>query len=209
MMLLDTKFQISDLHIIANSEKGLNGLESIPFYLIQLTIIYAIHNSLPNKSKLMDELITLRFKWDSIKYDSTTDYSLDEQRVEIFKLMHKLAFSLQLLQKNYLTDTEYQKLFKLEDRKLVQYSGVWHQVSAVWQFLHNNFREYLAAQLLSTMSISEITSFITYPDCNKTVKPEWVNTMSYLVALYHGDELLRWLAENAPNTLVKFEPDRI
>jgi len=82
-MLLDTKFQISDLHIIANSEKGLNGLESIPFYLIQLTIIYAIHNSLPNKSKLMDELITLRLKWDSIKYDSTTDYSLDEQRVEI------------------------------------------------------------------------------------------------------------------------------
>lgn len=190
-------------------ERGLTGLESVPFYLIQMATIYKAHNCLPNKSELMDQLITLRFKWDSIKYDYTTDYSLDEQRVEIFKLMHKLAFSLQLLQKNYLTDTEYQKLFKLEERKLVQYSGIWHQVSAVWQFLHNNFREYLAAKLLSTMPISEITSFITYPDNNNVLKPEWVNTLSFLVALYHGDELLHWLTENAPNALVKFEPDRI
>lgn len=190
-------------------EKGLTGLETNPFYLIQLTTIYAIHNSLPNKSELMDHLIAHRFKRDSIKYEYTTNYSLNEQRVEIFKLMYKLAFSLQLLQKNYLTDTEYQTLFKLEERKLVQYSGIWHQVSAVWQFLHNNFREYLAAKLLSTMPISEITSFITYPDYNKVLKPEWVNTLSFLVALYRGDGLLHWLTENAPNALVKFEPDRI
>jgi len=190
-------------------EKGLTRLESNPFYLIQLTTIYADHNSLPNKSELMNQLIAHRFKEDSLKYDCTTDYSLDEQRVKIFKLMQKLAFSLQLLQKNYLTDTEYQNLFILEDRKLVQYNGVWHQVSAVWQFLHNNFREYLAAQLLSTMRISEITSFITYPGYNNVLKPEWVNTLSFLVTMYHGDELLRWLAENAPNALVKFEPDRI
>ncbi|MFA6808757.1 MAG: metallophosphoesterase, partial [Eubacteriales bacterium] len=65
-------------------ERGLTGLESVPFYLIKMTIIYKVDNRLPNKSELMDQLITLRFKWDSSKYDYTIDNSLDEQRVEIF-----------------------------------------------------------------------------------------------------------------------------
>lgn len=190
-------------------DKGLADLQYIPFYLIHLISIYESQGRLPAKPDLMDELIAFSFKSDNKKYDHTAPVPLVDKKIELLKALSRIALSLQLLQRNYMTEDEYQELFSFNVRDLVRYSGVWKQVSGIWQFTHNNFREYLAAKCLLRMPLEELLNYITYSENKMVVKPEWINTLSFLIAIDPKNVLFDWLVKNSPNVLVKFEHDRI
>ena len=88
----------------------------------------------------------------------------------------------------------------------MQKSGLLIRNGEKWQFIHNNFREYLAAKELMQFEPKER---ISYFSDGKRVLPSWVNTLGYLCSLDEERELLPWLMENAPEALVKFERDRV
>lgn len=183
-------------------------LAHIPFYLNKLVDLYSKNKELPARNNLMKALIKRSFCIDINKYTKTYDIQMEEY--DLTQILIKLGFSVQCLGKNYLKKDEYQKLFNKKYRILLRYSGIWSKYNDQdWQFIHNNFGEYLAAEYLAEKSLSEIIFLITYSIDHTIIKPKWVNTLSYLTSLYKGSALLEWLTENAPQMLIKFEKNRI
>lgn len=184
-------------------QSGVTKLLESPFYLRGLADIYMRDSQLPRRAELMDRLIQLRFLKDDEKFPD----QLSEHQYQLFVLLRKLSFSMQLMHRRELSDgTEYQRLFSPEERTLMHESGLLERNGDKWQFAHNNFREYLAAKELSQYPFEKQLSFFQQ---NGTIYPHWVNTLGYLCGLEKTGGLLCWLTENAQNALVKFEKDRV
>ena len=187
----------------AASISGITGMLDNAFYLVKVCELFKCAECLPVKAELMDKLVELCFDTDDAKFVE----HLEDQYHSFMKLLSKVAFAMQLMQKNKLDDrTEYQVLFSGEDRNLIKHSGLLVKEGSSWRFLHNNFREFLAARYLSGMGKDDVTSYISNGD---GIKPSWVNTLGYLTGMDLSWDLIGWIGENAPNALVKFEPDRV
>lgn len=173
------------------------------FYLVKVCELFKTSGCLPAKSELMDRLVELCFDTDDAKFIA----HLEDQYQAFINLLCKVAFSMQLMQKTQFDDrTEYQVLFSKEDRDLIKHSGLLVKEGPCWRFLHNNFREFLTAKHLSGMEQDEVVLYIS---SESGIKPSWVNTLGYLTGMELSWDLINWAAENAPNALVKFEPDRV
>lgn len=147
------------------------------FYLARLVCRYQEHGQLPSKTEIMDYLITESFQLD----DQKSQGDLEERRRDLFVLLEKAAFSMQLMQISALDDVgEYQELFGLEDRKLLKYSGLLRKEGTRWRFSHNNFKEYLAAKFLSTLPREDA---IRYFSGGQNIKMSWVNTFGFFVSI--------------------------
>lgn len=183
--------------------RGVSDLIFNPFYLVRLSGIYAKENDLPPKNQLMDRLVTETFDVDDRKFSGT----LDERYLELFSSLEILAISMQLMHRQSFDDrAEYQTLVSSSERDLIKKSGLLKREGTSWKFLHNNFREYLAARYLSRLP-KDFVVHIFYDGSN--IKPYWVNTLGYLTGFDLGWSLIDWLMENGPSALVKFEPDRL
>lgn len=187
---------------------NLKDLAVNPFYLTALVDLYSENKKLPARIDLMDALIQSSFGFDKNKYKNTYDIMSDKNKLN--QILKILGFTLQCLGKNYLDENEFQDILNKDDRSLLEYSGIWSKNNDDdWQFIHNNFGEYLAAKYLADMPLSKIITLITYNVDHTIIKPSWVNTLSYLTSLYKGSELLDWLSKYAPEKLIKFEKDKI
>lgn len=174
-----------------------------PFYLARLVRLYQEHGQLPGKTEVMDYLITESFQLDDQKFQG----DLEERRRDLFVLLEKAAFSMQLMQTSALDDAgEYQELFGLEDRKLLKYSGLLRKEGTRWRFSHNNFKEYLAAKFLSTLPREDA---IRYFSDGQDIKMSWVNTFGFFVGIAQEWDVKAWTLEHVPSALVKFEPDHL
>jgi len=192
------------------ADKKLQYLIKLPFYLIEIANLYHKDGRLPKRTELMEYLIKSKFKIDVEKFRSA-NRKLPELEVSLMELLKKTGITLECLGRNYLSETEYQILHPdLDARELLKHSGIWSKNNKEeWQFVHNNFGEYLAAKWLAENTRDEIISCITYSFDKKTIKPSWANTLSFLADISKNDELLNWALENSPNLLMKFEKDRV
>ena len=174
-----------------------------PFYLNGITDIFLQDGALTNRVNIMDRMIQRCFLRDDERYPD----GLEDRQYELFSLMKKVSFAMQLMRANGLEDGGvYQRLFSLEERNLIRQSGLLSKSASIWRFTHNNFREYLAAQCLSKLPFDEAVSYFSVGDM---VKQSWLNTLGYLISLWQDDALINWLIKNAPGAVVKFESDRI
>lgn len=175
-----------------------------PFYLVRLAELYAREHNLPAKNDLMDTLIAETFDLDQLKFSC----GLEDHYVELFSILERLAFAMQLMHKQRFDDrNEFQELFSFEERELIKKSGLLKRARDGWLFLHNNFREYLAARFLSKLPHDIAVS--VFSDEIGNVKPSWVNTLGYLTGFDLEWNLFAWLIEKSPSALVKFESDRL
>lgn len=128
-----------------------------PFYLVAMADIYTTHGALNDRTVIMDQLIRMRFRKDDEKFLGGTE----DTEYQAFCLLEKLAFSMQLMRKQFLiSESEYQRLFCGEERGLLQKSGLLEREENQWQFTHNNFREYLTAKYLLRYPFSEYITFL-------------------------------------------------
>jgi|GEM_PF-1378833 len=182
---------------------GIYDLLTNAFYLTKISELYKKKWLLPKRAELMDKLIEACFETDDAKF--TND--LDNNYLEFMKLLEQVSFAMQLMQQSKINDrTEYQALFDKNERDLIMHSGMLVKDGDSWRFLHNNFREYLTAKYLSKIGQEEVISYIS---SGNGINPSWVNTLGYLTSMVLQWDLVSWVATNAPNVLVKFEPDRI
>ena len=187
----------------ALSEKVSSDFISNPFYLIRIAALFIKNKSLPPKSQLMDELVAESFEVDDTKFSG----ELGERYNELFTALEKIAFSMQLMQRRRFDDkTEYQNLFSLSERNLAKKSGLLTQEKDGWRFQHNNFQEYLTARYISHLPKETAIDLIFN---GSDVYPHWANTLAYLTGFNLKWDLIGWLTKNAPNVLVKAEPDRV
>jgi len=183
--------------------KGVWDLLYNPFYLIRLVAVYTKENNLPAKKQLMDKLIIETFELDDEKFLQ----ELGDKYHELFSSLEVLAIAMQLMHHQTFDDRdEYQTLIPLSERELIKKSGLLKREGTGWKFIHNNFREYLAARCLSHLPQEFVTSIC----CDgKIIKPYWVNTFGYLTGFDLEWSLIDWIMDNSPTALVKFEPDRL
>lgn len=175
-----------------------------PFYLEGLTRIFLDEKTLPSKKDVMEKMVERRFLNDDEKFSNIVD--LDEKKMEIFSCLEKIAFAMQLMHKKRFNSDEYQEIIPEVQRKLIKPSGLLSFSNGVWEFAHNNFREYLAAKHLAKMPVEEA---LKYCCVDNDVKPTWANTFGYILGLSDDADLKKWAVENACETLVKYNPDSI
>lgn len=188
--------------------KNLSEQIKVPFFLVKITDLFIEEGKLPKQNEIMKQLILSRFEKDKSKYINTKD--IDEQKKEIMALLKKLAFSMQCLRKNTILLDEYQELVDVKDRSLIKYCGIWKKSKEdKWEFEHNNFREYLAAEYINNFSLAKIKDLVTYKDNPSQIKESWVNVLSFLIMIYPEDTLANWIIDTNPSLAVKFEISRL
>ena len=187
---------------LARAKKVYDLLQN-PFYLSNLVQLFLKENDLPQKNELMEKLVQMSFDVDDLKQSG----NLNDNYKKLFSHLEAVAFAMQLMKKQNFDDhNEYQELFSGDAHELAKSSGLINRKEEKWSFTHNNFREYLAARYLSKISQEAALSIISD---GKGIKANWVNTLGYLTGLELKWDLFEWLSKNAPEALVKFEPDRL
>jgi len=188
--------------------KKLKQLYTIPFYLVRLMKRFEKDGSLPEMAKVMDILVDDRFNFDSSKYSLI---ELKEYSYRINENLRQLAFAMQLLQRNYLSNSEYQQLINKDDQDLLKCNGIWCKTTENnWQFEHNNFREYLAAKFMSNFELDSIINYIAYKEIDQyKVLPNCINTATFLISMKKEDDFRDWIIENAPQIIINSEPDKL
>lgn len=189
--------------INANS---LNDLILIPFYLNYICELLQRNIVISSKSQLMHQIVCFLFAHDLEKYVNTVQ--LDEHRERILWHLGKLAFAMQSMHQNSLTDRDYQLLMGVDPYSQSKYSGLFKKtINKTWEFEHNNFREYLAAQYLSRLALKDIKAVVCVD--GEYIKESWFNVLSYLVIMYEDDSILNWIIETNPEMVISFEKDRM
>lgn len=190
-------------------ENGLSDLLGVPFYFLELCELYKKSGILPKRNDLMKQLINRKFFQDLDKFRMTENEDLDEKREQLFLLLRKLAVSMHCMDCGSLEDRDYQRLVEdVKQRELLKYSGIWKKIQTRWQFVHNNFREYLAAEYMAELSMEQIVDMVTARHPEWGICESWHHVLSYLIPMY-GKELERWVLEQDFTVFLKFDQERL
>lgn len=188
----------------AAESSQVNRLLYNPFYLNGLAKIFLADKKLPSKNLVMENIIEQCFLRDDEKFSNN---DLNKIKFELFQCLERVAFAMQLLCKNQITDDEYQQIIPKDQRELIERSGLFSRSNDnTWQFSHNNFREYHAAKHLAKMPIDQA---LKYCCVGNEIKPSWSNAFGYFIEISDDVELRDWAVNNACETLVKYDPESI
>ena len=179
------------------------------FYLKEIIDIYSKEKILPTKENLMDYILNRRYEADKNKYRNTINLELYKNKME--NALKKVALTLEILGKNYLTEQEYMELVSQdENRELLRYNSVFgKKENGNYSFIHNNFGEYLAAKKISEYDLNDIKEIVTYENLKSRIKPSWVNTLSFVVNKFKDPELIDWIISCMPEFITYIEIDVI
>lgn len=189
-----------------------------PFFLIHFVEIFQETKEYPSSKKTVFEfLIRQRIEKDYEKF-ANAGINIQDYSYKINLKIRELAIVAECLGRNYLDNrTEVQRL--IEDHKqleIIKRTFLFNKsnVEDRWEFEHNNFQEFFAAQFLSTLTFEEIQKYISFsPDYIK-IKPPWLNTVSFLFSLIDTRDkkykkLTDWLVKIEPDVLIRFEKDKL
>lgn len=192
-----------------------------PFYLCALKQIFEINNymHLPHgKAKILEELFEIRLKQDQIKRGSLGE-KITSRSIELKKSIQKIAVSAELLGCNLIDSKDLQKIEQQHEiRELLKHSFLFNKLNneeGKWQFEHNNFQEFLAAQVLARQSLKTIKRYVSYEPRFNFLKPSWANTINLLLSILDPikdnkfNNLVSWLSEIQPDIFVRTEYYRL
>ncbi len=205
------------------NENGLNGEEfykevqgceyediiTKPFFLNILSAVYQKRGNLRGgRDKIFAEAI--RLKLDAA---ATKEELLENHLVRCEHLLTRLALVMEYVGRNYLTADELNQVIPVEnDRNIIGKCSIVSLFRGNWSFEHNNIQEYFAARALSSLNLNSIKPLVSFGPDYKNIKPSWLNTLSFLVSIAPDETrqpLLDWIITNEPDTIIRFEPDRI
>lgn len=162
---------------------GIQDFLYSPFYLVQLVNDFKI-----NPNEIPDNKITILNKFIASTLQNTSrsinGKPLSRQNVKYSKVLHKLAFALQLAGTNTFDDGNIQTLNPDEkDILLLQNSSIVNFKNNNWSFTNAVYQEHLAAQYLINLSFEEIIKLATNGTKIKKIKTKWLQTISSLFSL--------------------------
>ncbi len=198
-------------HIEFWNEVYLNRLYDLlksPFYLSIAIRLFKEDGSLPPRNGLIKEIIEKSLQIDENKYKNIE--LVNDAKDKILKLLKIIGLSLECIGKNFLTDNEYRELIVDEQRELVKYCSLWYKNEKdQWGFEHNNFAEFLVAEFLSNCPLNVIQDLVTYRNNTDKIKENWINTISFLLSIYHREDLIEWIIHINPKLIGYCERNRI
>lgn len=185
------------------------GIITKPFFLNILSAVYQKQHHLQGgRNQVFAEAIRLKLEAATQKENLSAE---DLERCD--KLLIRLALIMEYMGRNYLTNSEFTEVIAAKgDRDFIEKSLLVTPFKGRWSFEHNNIQEYFAARALSPLNVDQIKSLVAfYPDF-KQIKPSWLNTLAFLISIIADDkrqQLLDWIIANEPETIIRFEADRI
>lgn len=190
--------------------KNLEDLVYIPFYLIKLVDHFENHNSLPDrKAQIFETLVDESFNFDNEHFEAQ---ELEHHKLSIVKALTKIALVMEASEKQKLSELELQEIIGDADlRLLLRHSSILRKSNSQYEFLHNNFREFLCAKELSTKDFVDIKPFLFIGD---NINQKRVNVLSFLFSILDKDtelfnQLFSNIQSNDYNILVKIERDKL
>lgn len=192
---------------------GCLPLAQIPFYLIDIIQLYLKNGVLPKRDKLLDRIITFRFKKGDERNPVEDSKRLMSNEDDLRQWLKELSFFMQSQHLYSMDNTRYTQYFSLDKRGFFNRTGLisckesGHTLN--WEFNHNIFREYFTAAYIYNIPMEELLELITFDSSHKKLRSSWVNTVSFVFTLRQEDDLKNWLIENAKDVLIHFETDRL
>lgn len=193
-----------------------------PFYLVRICDFFKENNwQLPNSiTDIFEYLIekSLKKRLDDIgRFGEANRQNL---RDICRKSLEKLAFVMEAMGENVISDSDFRRLIPDEQVQevLCVKSSLLEISEGKWHFVHNNIQEYLAARSLSKANhIEEVKKTIGVKPDYRRLKHSWSNTLSFFLAVTSENSRLRtdlenWLLENEPAMLIQIgrnEKERI
>lgn len=198
----------------AVEEAGLKELIQKPYFLDIIIRYYESYRELKGRRSAIMEDALENYYWHNKEHFKTT-VPITPKEIA-FAMLEKIAFVMEMMGTNFLSDLTLQSLFSTpQEFENCKYLPAFKRDDdkEQWMFEHNNIQEFLAARTLERQSFSELTSIVGQDLSGQVkIKPTWVNTLSFLVAI--GDEkivmpLLDWIVANDPEILVRFDAGRL
>ncbi len=177
--------QDRDVFLTQLNKQLLFDLAKNPFFLTHLIKIYQRDKKIPVKrSDIFSKIISLALQNDEKKFADKDDSRQEYPLSEIKKDLMYISLVMETLQKNFVTISEFNKIIsdKKKRRIIAELSLIkksFFKNGDVYQFQHNNFQEYLAAEILVKNSLNDILKFISFP-----ISLNWVITIKKLVEEY-------------------------
>ncbi|WP_319508919.1 NACHT domain-containing protein [uncultured Methanolobus sp.] len=193
-------------------QHNLYTLIKTPFYLIYLVELFGKESNLPNsKTQIIRALLDSRIVFDIGHYRTTKELENDHEK--IINDLQKIALSMECLGRNYIINDEFKRIIPNDSsRELLQYCTTWKKLEkeqVTWQFEHNNFQEYLAAQKMVSLPTKTIRHIVSFEPDYDIVIPSWTNTISFLIGLTDNQELLDWVLDTNPELCVNSEINKV
>jgi hypothetical protein len=199
---------------IAVEDAGLKELIHKPYFLDIIIRYYNTYGELKGRRSAIMEDALENYYWQNKEHFKTT-VSITPKEIA-FEMLEKIAFVMEMRGTNFLSDSTLQSLFatnqEFENCKYLP-AFIRDDEKEQWMFEHNNIQEFLAARILERQPYNELTAIVGQDLSGQIkIKPTWVNTLSFLVAI--GDEkivvpLLDWIVANDPEVLVRFDGERL
>jgi len=130
----------------------------------------------------------------------------------LFKDLKKVAFVIELMQRNFFTEDE---LFEILGERYYDFleNPFITQDAPNYSFLHRQIQEYFVAITLKQLSFESLLDTIKVPETNH-VYPNLVNSITFLMNLYEEkeenyDKLFTWIEQNQIEILFKSDSDRV
>lgn len=202
--LIKNKINVSRFREVC-FENNLLPLLGNPLYLKELILIYCEKDTLPSAANLMENIMKRHLKKDCDKFEYAIN--IEEKTVELETALTRLAFAMQLMEVSHLDERNYQILLNSSDRELLKHSSLQIKRSGGYEFIHNVFKEYLAARYLSKLPFESVSSFV-YTAEAKQLKASWLNVLGFVMQLRPSDELISWLFSIDPILITHLERDR-
>lgn len=185
-----------------------------PFFLDILLRHYKLKGNFnTGRAQIIEESILSRIDFDNIHFKGTLDLPVSKKKV--LALLEKVAFVMEVMGKNFISDEELSIALKDEQEvEQIKYFSAFtrNTENNLWMFEHNNIQEFLAARVLGKQSFDKLIDKISFPPSHNKVKPTWVNTLSFFISIGNTvlvQKLVEWMVDKEMEILVKFEPDRI
>lgn len=169
----------ANIFIESLSNSPLIEVAKNPFALDQLIRIFEKDGNIPDKhSYIISRMISIFLENDA---DRLNKYEL-KQRYPVAEIRKDLAYKslvMETLQKNYVSIEEFNKILQdnFKSQVIAELSLIkkaFPKDGYVIQFLHNNFQEYLGAEVLYDKKLDTILNFISYRTENER---RWINTI--------------------------------
>lgn len=185
-----------------------------PFFLGIVIDYFLKHNNLKGKRAEIMEYALEHSYWSNKEHFKTTGPVA--LKVLAFSMLEKIAFVMELMGKNFLTDAELQTIFpETIDQENYKFLPAFHRDNDKehWMFEHNNIQEFLASRILAKEPLEKVIELISIPLGDiRRIRPTWINTLSFLISI--GEEnlvsqLLNWILENDQEVLIRFEAGRL
>lgn len=185
-----------------------------PFFL-DILIKYYIKNGNFNggRLKIIEDSLLSMIEQDKEHYKTTID--LPKGKKAILDLLERVAFVMEVMGKNFITDDELDAILPLkEDYNQIKRFSTFakNPKTGYWMFEHNNIQEFLASAVLKRQPFDKLIKAISFPPLHNRLKPTWVNTLSFFISTSEKElriQLINWLVDKDKEIIVKFEPDRI